>query len=174
MKVLLRKNVYKLGSIGEVVKVKDGYARNYLIPQGIAFIPSDANLKQVEAEKAQYLAELAKQREELATRAKEISGKEVTISARSNEEGNLYGSVGPAQIAAAFGEIDVHINADEIIMSEPIRHLDKYDINVRFAEDITATVHVWVVPISGDLTSETTADVSEETEEPAEEITDEE
>ena len=148
MKVLLRKNVYKLGIIGDVVNVKDGYGRNFLIPQGLAYIPSDANIRAVENEKARYLEELAKQRVELETRAKSINGKEVTITARANDEGVLYGSVGPAQIAAAFNEIDVHINADEIIMHEPIRKLDKHEVNVRFGQDIKATVFVWVTPLA--------------------------
>jgi large subunit ribosomal protein L9 len=148
MKVLLRKNVYKLGNIGDVVNVKDGYGRNFLIPQGLAYIPSDANLRPVENEKARYLEELAKLRVELETRAKGIDGKEVTITARANTEGVLYGSVGPAQIAAAFSEIDVHINADEIIMHEPIRKLDKHEVNVRLGQDIKATVFVWVTPLA--------------------------
>lgn len=145
MKVLLRKNVRKLGVIGDVVNVKNGYARNYLIPQGLAVAPTEGNLRRVEAEKAQYLAELARQREELAARAKLIEGKEVTIPARANEEGHLYGSIGPAQIAAAMSETGVFLQPDEIRMAHPIRQLDKYDVTVELAEDITATIHVWVV-----------------------------
>jgi large subunit ribosomal protein L9 len=147
MKVLLRKNVRKLGEIGDVVDVKPGYARNYLVPQGLAIQPTDANLQQVEREKEAYLAELAKHREQLAVRAKAMDGKEITISARANEEGHLYGSIGPAQIAAALEESGVAVGADEIILDGPIRQLDKYDVKVELDEQISATVHVWVVPI---------------------------
>ncbi|HPS52983.1 MAG TPA: 50S ribosomal protein L9 [Phycisphaerae bacterium] len=148
MKVLLRKNVYKLGQIGDVVEVKNGYGRNFLIPQGMAYIPSEANIRAVENEKARYLEELARQRTELETRAKAVNGKEVTITARANSEGVLYGSVGPAQIAAAFSEIDVHINPDEIVMHEPIRKLDRHEVNVRLGQEVKAVVYVWITPLA--------------------------
>lgn len=147
MKVLLRKNVRKLGIIGDIVEVKNGYARNYLIPSGLGIAPTEGNIRRVEEEKAKYLEELAKQREELAARATLLDGKEVTISARANEEGHLYGSIGPAQIAAAMSETGVFIEPGEVQLAHPIRRLDKYDVALELAEDITATIHVWVVPV---------------------------
>jgi large subunit ribosomal protein L9 len=147
MKVLLRRNVRNLGQIGDVVDVKPGYARNYLIPQRLALQPSEGNLKRVEAEKAAYLEELAKQREQLEARAKVIDGTEVTISARANEEGHLYGSVGRAQIAAALAEAGKFVEEQDIVLDEAIRELDKYDVTIRFEQGVEATVHVWVVPI---------------------------
>lgn len=147
MKVLLRKNVRTLGIIGDVVDVKNGYARNYLIPHGLGIQPTEANMRKVEEEKAHYLEELAAQREQLAARAKLLDGKEVTISARANEEGHLYGSIGPAQIAAAMVETGMFIEANEVRLPEPIRQLDKYDVTLEFDQEITATIHVWVVPV---------------------------
>jgi len=147
MKVLLRKNVSALGQIGDVVEVKPGYARNYLLPRGIAMVPTKANLKAVEAEKQRYLGELAKRREELVARAEAINGREVTISARANVEGHLYGSVGPAQIAAALAEQGIFAEPENIHLDSPIRQLDKYDIAVILAPDVKATVHVWIVPV---------------------------
>ncbi len=147
MKLLLRENISNLGIIGDVVDVKPGYARNYLIPQGKATAPTEANIKAVEADKARYLEQLAEQRKELEIRAKAVDGKEITISSRANEEGHLYGSIGPAQIAAALAEEKVFVNAQEIVLPEPIRQLDKYDVEIRFAENVQATIHVWVVPI---------------------------
>ncbi len=146
MKVLLRENVRKLGQIGEVVDVKPGYARNYLIPQGLAAAPTEANVRAVEAAKAKYLEELAKQREAYQQRADAIEGTEITITALANEEGHLYGSVGPAQIAAALAEEGHYVEASEVILDEPIRTLDKYEVTVELAEEITATVIIWVVP----------------------------
>lgn len=163
MKVLLRKNVYKLGKIGDVVEVKNGYARNYLVPQGIAYQPTEANIRAVEAEKAKYLEVLAEQRKELQVRADSVNGKEVTIAARANVEGHLYGSVGPAQIAAALSEIGAIVNPDEVIMAQAIRQLDKYDVEIRFDEEVSATVSVWVVPTSDSLFEE----IAEEASEPA-------
>ncbi|GAF74876.1 unnamed protein product, partial [marine sediment metagenome] len=146
MKVLLRRNVSNLGTIGEVVDVKGGYARNYLLPQRLAVEPTKANVKTVEADKQRYLEELARERQALELRAESIRGKEITITARANEEGHLYGSIGPAQIVAAMAETGVFLESSHIVLDEPIRKLDKYDVTVRLAEGITATIHVWVVP----------------------------
>ena len=146
MKVLLKQNVSKLGKIGEVVEVKAGYARNYLLPQGIATEPTLGNLRAIEARKQAYLEELAKEHAELEAKAEHVQRKEITISARANEEGHLYGSIGPAQLAAVLAAENVFVDVENIVLDEPIRQLDKYDVLVRFAEDITATIHVWVVP----------------------------
>jgi large subunit ribosomal protein L9 len=147
MKVLLNQNVSKLGEIGEVVDVKPGYARNYLLPQGLATAPTEANIRKVEEQKQRYLEELARQREEIEARARVLEGKQLTIAARANEEGHLYGSVGAAQIAAALAEDGIFIQPENVVLGEPIRQLDKYDVTIRFAQEVTATIHVWVVPI---------------------------
>lgn len=147
MKVLLRKRVRKLGTIGDIVEVKSGYARNYLIPQGLGIVPSDSNIRQVEREKEKYLAQLALEKKDLQARANLLSGKEVTISARANNVGHLYGSIGPAQIAHAMDEMQLPVTAEEIILPEPIRTLDKYDIKIELDDDITTEIHLWVVPL---------------------------
>jgi large subunit ribosomal protein L9 len=146
MKVLLRQNVRKLGQIGDLVDVKPGYARNYLLPQGLAISPTEANLKIVEAEKKRHLEELAKMREELEAKATVVKGKEITISARANEEGHLYGSIGPAQIEAALAEEGIFIDAEYIELDHPIKALDKYDVQIRFSPEIASTIHVWILP----------------------------
>jgi len=150
MKVLLRKNVPNLGNIGDLVEVRPGYARNYLLPQGLAYQPNPASIRQVEMERKHYLEELARQRAEIEARAQLVDGKEVTISARANEEGHLYGSVGPAQVAAALAEDGYFIESENVVLDEPIRKLDKYEVQLDFGHDVSATVHVWVVPIRGE------------------------
>jgi large subunit ribosomal protein L9 len=164
MKVLLRRNVSKLGKIGEVVSVKEGYARNFLLPQGLAVKPTEANVKAVEAEKERYLAELAKLRQELEVRAAALAGKEITIAARANAEGHLYGSVGPAQIAAVLAEQGVFVEEKTIRLDQPIRQLDKYDVTIEFGEEVTAEIHVWIVPIREENAEdeEESADAGEE------------
>ena len=147
MKVLLRKNVAYLGKIGDVVDVKPGYARNYLVPQRLAVEPTEGNLKAIEAEKQAYLEELAKERAEIEAKATLIQGKEITIAARANEEGHLYGSIGPAQISSALAEAGAFVDAEFIKLDEPIQQLDKYDVKVNFSQDVSATIHVWVLPI---------------------------
>ncbi len=150
MKVLLRRNVSKLGKIGDIVDVKSGYARNYLLPQSLAMAPTKGNLKAIEAEKQAYIEQLARERAELEAKAQVIDGKEVTIAARANEEGHLYGSIGPAQIAAALAVDGMFVEAHDIVLDTPIRQLDKYEVQVRFSEDVAATVSVWVVPTHED------------------------
>lgn len=150
MKVLLKRNVEKLGQIGDVVDVRAGYARNYLLPQGVAAEPTQANLRAIEAERKQYLEELARQRQQIEARAAVVNGKEVTIAARANEEGHLYGSVGPAQIVAALAQEGAFVDPENLVLPEPIRQLDKYDVTLRFAEEVTATIHVWIVPSRDD------------------------
>ncbi len=138
MKILLRRNVTNVGRIGEVVDVKPGFARNYLIPQGIGYAPTEANIQRVEEEKAAYLAELAKIKAELEARAQLAEGKEVTITARANPQGHLYGSVGPAQVAAALAEEGVVVEPSNVDLHEPIRQLDKYDVRLDFGEEVDA------------------------------------
>ena len=89
----------------------------------------------------------------------------MTISARANDEGHLYGSIGPAQIAAAMSETGAFIEASEVALPQPIRQLDKYDVTLEFADDITATIHVWVVPVrEGGEEGEVTASAPETSE----------
>jgi len=147
MKLMLRRNISKLGNIGDVVDVKAGYGRNYLLPQGLAVMPTEANVRAIEAEKERYLQELSKRRAELEAQAALVQGKEITIPARANEEGHLYGSVGPAQIVAALAAENVFVEPEFIVLDEPIRRLDKYDLTVRFSPEVTATISVWIVPI---------------------------
>ena len=147
MKVLLRRNVAKLGKFGEVVDVKPGYARNYLLPCHLAVVPTKANVQAVEAERERYLAELAKLKAELQAKADLINGKEITIAARANEEGHLYVSVGPAQICESLSAEGHFVEPEHVALDQPIRQLDKYDVTLAFEEDVTAEIHVWVVPI---------------------------
>jgi len=165
MKVLLRKNVSRLGEIGDVVEVKRGYARNYLLPQGLAVQPTKANIRSVEIAKQRYLEELARQRSELAAKAAVVDGRQLTIPARANEEGHLYGSIGPAQIVAALAEENVFIEPEHVAMEHPIRELGESDVPVRFAEGITATVHLSVVGVdqgaeAGELSTGTASEAS--------------
>jgi len=154
MKVLLRRNVHNLGIIGDMVEVKGGYARNYLLPEGLAVKPTPANLKAVEAEKQQYLAEVAHQRAEMEAKAAAIQGRQAVITARANPEGHLYGSVGPAQIVAAFAEQGVLLEQGNIVVDSPIRQLGRFDVTVRFAPDITAVVHLAINPVEGEAPDE--------------------
>jgi large subunit ribosomal protein L9 len=145
MKLLLNQDVKNLGMIGDIVEVKEGYARNYLLPQRIGVLPTNANMKQIAAAKARA-AELRKLREEeMKAVAKRLGGLEITIRAAVNEEGTLYGSVGPREIAAALRQEGHTVEPDQILLHNPIRQLDNVLVPVRFTDDLVAEIKVWVV-----------------------------
>ena len=147
MKLLLQKSIDKLGRAGDLVEVSSGYARNYLLPSGLAVTPTTANLKQVE-----QLREIARQEEfeqlqELQAKVKIIDGLEVTIPARANEQGHLFGSIGPADIAQALSQLGFDDVPEKAIIIDPhIKQLDKYTIPIKFSEEATAQIELWVVP----------------------------
>ncbi len=145
MKLLLRRDIPKVGLAGEVVEVKEGYARNYLIPHHLGVEPTRANLKMVEEDKRRAEEERKLRRSELEQRAQRMHDVEVTIAAACNTEGHLYGSVGPREIAAALRDEGHDVEAKQIQLHEPIKRLDTVAVPVAFADDLTVEVKVWVV-----------------------------
>ena len=153
MKVLLVADVGKLGWLGDVVEVSTGYARNYLLPQGLAKIPSEANLKSIAREKGRGAEARIEQRERLAAAAKAVEGAEAVIAARANEQGLLFGSVTAGQIATNLREQGFEV-ADEVVqLAEHIKQVGTHQVKLEFAEDLAATVSVVVVAAGGDITS---------------------
>jgi large subunit ribosomal protein L9 len=146
MKVLLRQDVANLGVIGDVVEVGEGYARNYLLPQNIGVKPTSGNVKKIEAEKvARELA--AKQRlEVLKAVAAKLAGTSVTIKAKANELGHLFGSVTEQHIADALAVEGYKVELAQVALAAPIRTLDKFRVPIKLAEGIEAEIDVWVVP----------------------------
>ncbi len=156
MKLLLRRDIPKVGLAGEVVEVKEGYARNYLIPHHLGVEPTKANLKMVEEDKRRAEEERKLHRSRLEERAQRMHNVEVTIAAACNAEGHLYGSVGPREIAAALRDEGHEVEAKQIHLHEPIKRLDTVAVPVVFADDLTVEVKVWVVreTAAGDLDEE--------------------
>lgn len=152
-KLLLRRDVPKLGHVGDVVEVNDGYARNYLLPHHLAMEPTQANLKAIEEEKQKAAAVRMEHRKALEKRADSLEGVEVTIAAAANEEGHLYGSVGPREISAALRDEGHQVDTSEIQLHDPIRQLDSVMVPIVLADDLRTEVKVWVVreKASGDL-----------------------
>jgi large subunit ribosomal protein L9 len=146
MKVLLRRNVPKLGGVGDVVLVRPGYARNYLLPYGLAIEPTEANIKGLESEKQARLVAEAQTRKELEALAAKIKAIELTIPARANEQGHLFGAVHAKEIVAALTEEGYIVQEHAVELAEPIRQLDRYDVPIRLAEDLAVNIVVWVVP----------------------------
>ncbi len=142
--VLLRRSIEGVGKVGEVVRVKNGYARNYLLPKGYAAIVSDDSLRQIEKDKkveAVRLAELAKYHAEVA---EQLEKTQLTIEARAGEDGHLYGSVGVKHVLDAFAEIDFNFEARQIRF-EPVRELGEYVVPVHLSRDLAVDVKLWVV-----------------------------
>ena len=146
IELLLIQSVDHLGTQGDVVEVRPGYANNYLLPQGLATIATDHHKRMVEKHRAK-LQEIEKQRlKGLRDAATEISKQSVTIEANANEEGHLYGSVGAAEIVAALKQQDFALKPDQIKLEGPLKELGLYTVRVQLHQSIDAELKVWVVP----------------------------
>jgi large subunit ribosomal protein L9 len=145
MKVILRKDSEKLGHVSEVVSVKDGYARNYLIPRGIAYEATDGNLRQLEEENKQQSRRTQKehvQAEALAGKLEKIS---VTIKMKVGEEEKLFGSVTAQMIADSLLEKEITLDKRQIELEEPLKALGIYDVPVKLAGGVSGKIKVWIV-----------------------------
>ena len=144
MEVLLRRTIEGVGEVGEVVKVKPGYARNYLFPMGYAAVITPETIRRVEKDKkveAVRQERLAKERAEIAERLEDLK---LTIEARAGEDGHLYGSVGARHVIAAFAEQDFRF-IERHIRFETVRELGEYECTVVLSESVQVPVKVWVV-----------------------------
>lgn len=149
MKLLLRRDISKVGLAGDVVDVTDGYARNYLIPQHLGVEPTKANMKRIEEDKRLAEEERRLRRTALEQQAASLQGVEVTISAACNPDGHLYGSVGPSEIASALRDEGHDVEPKQVHLHEAIRQLDTVTVPVVFTDDILVDVKVWVVRETG-------------------------
>ena len=147
MKVLLRQDVSLLGIIGDVVDVRPGFARNYLLPQHLAVEPTDANIKRIDQERKERTKREKARLETLKGVASRLGGASVTIKAKANELGHLFGSVTERHIADALKEEGFEVDPEKITLAEPIRTLDKFRVPVHLADGVDAEIDVWVVPV---------------------------
>ncbi len=145
MELILLQNVKNLGSLGDKVKVKPGYGRNYLVPQGMAVTATATNLAEFEQRRAEY-EEKARQRLAGAdARRAQFEGASITINANASPEGKLFGSVGPRDIAEAFTAAGRALDKREVLMPDgPLRQIGEYEIQVRLHTDVESTVKVVV------------------------------
>jgi large subunit ribosomal protein L9 len=152
MHVLLTNKVAKLGEPGDLVKVRPGYARNFLLPQGLATFATPHNLRIVEKHRSRLKALEEAKRSDLQNLAAQLSQRSITIEANANEEGHLYGSVNAQQIAAALATDGVQIDAESVRIEGPLKELGFYSIPIHLGMEITGEVKLWVVPthVEGD------------------------
>jgi large subunit ribosomal protein L9 len=146
MEVILREHVDNLGRRGEVVKVANGYARNYLLPRKIALPVTDGNRRQIEREREKFEATEAEERKVAEALAARIAAAEIAIARKVGETDALYGSVTAADIAEALAAKGLEIDRRKLQLAEPIKKIGVVDVPVRLHRDVVATVKVQVVP----------------------------
>lgn len=145
MKVILRENLDNLGEIGDVVEVKDGYARNFLLPRKLAFEASTKNLHQLEAQKQQLERKIEKEKVHAEKQREELEKISLTIQMKVGEDGKLFGSVTTQMIADALKEKGFDIDRKVITIPEPIKALGIYTIDIKLHKEVEAKVKVWTV-----------------------------
>jgi len=147
MQLILLQKVINLGNLGDLVNVKPGYGRNFLVPQGKAVPATPTNIAEFEQRRADYEARARELLGGAEARKAKIEGQSVTIPANASTEGKLYGSVGPRDIAEAFTAAGLPLNKSEVVMGEgPIRRTGEFDVVVHLHADVETTVKVVVVP----------------------------
>jgi len=147
MELILKKTVETLGEEGDIVKVKPGYARNYLIPKKMAVLANKANLAQLEQEKASIEARREKQRQEAESLSKKIAGAVITIKHRVGEEDKLFGSVTAADISEKLAKMDIQIDKKNILLSEPLKTLGEFNVPVKVGYQMTSDITVQVAAL---------------------------
>jgi len=145
MEIILREDVEKLGSRGQLLKVANGYARNYLLPKRLAVPASEANKKIVEQERQSHLRKEAKQKNEAEDLGKMLTGVAVTISQKAGENDQLFGSVTANDIAVALEKLGYTIDRKKVQLDEPIKTLGEFKVSVRLHRDVSVDVPVHVV-----------------------------
>ena len=145
MEIILRQGVENLGKPGDVVKVKAGYARNYLLPHGLAYEATPGNLKRIQQERDRLEAAENERRNTAQGFAEKLEQVSLTFSARVGEEGKLFGSVTAADIAQQLETQGYHIEKRQIDLHEPIKALGVYRVPIRLHADVKPEVRVWVI-----------------------------
>ncbi|MFN9703487.1 MAG: 50S ribosomal protein L9 [Planctomycetota bacterium] len=145
MELLLKQNVEHVGRIGDVVKVKPGYARNYLLPRGLAVMVTKTNVAEIERARAAAMAEEVQRVAGLKDLAAKIAEASVTIEGRANAEGHLFGSVSGSNVAAALREKGIPVEDKQVRLESPLKEIGVYDVLVPLHAAVEAKVKVWVV-----------------------------
>lgn len=145
MEVILRDHVDNLGRRGEIVKVADGYARNYLLPRKLALLATEGNKKVIERERAKFDAKEAEERKVVEAQAERLSTVEVVIARRVGDTEALYGSVTSSDIAEALAAKGFDVDRRTLQLADPIKKIGEVDVPVRLHRDVTATIKVKVV-----------------------------
>ena len=145
MKIILREDIHTLDRSGEMVEVRDGYARNYLLPKKLAVVASEKNIRQLEHDRRVIAAHQAKMRASATAIAQKLEQVALTIARKVGDQDKLYGSVTALDIADALSEKGVRIDRRALVMPEPIKSIGQFEIDVRLHHDVTGKVKLEVV-----------------------------
>jgi large subunit ribosomal protein L9 len=145
IEVLLMDQVEGLGIEGDIVKVADGYARNFLFPKGIATQVTEGKKRQIEKKRTERLAQLEKEKGAAEELAKKIEGIECTIAVKVGENGKLFGSVGIPQILEKAKEQGLEIDRTKVVLAAPLHELGVFDVSIKLHAEVTGTLKVWIV-----------------------------
>src|SRR5689334_24619351 len=145
MEVILREAVQHLGNAGEVVKVKDGYARNYLLPKGLAYPATEGNKKRITFEADRLAKQRAAERESAEGEAGKLAGVSLTFAVKVGEEEKLYGSVTASDVQRKLEELNIKVDKRKIDLPEPIRELGEYQVGIKIHPEVRPEVRVTVV-----------------------------
>jgi large subunit ribosomal protein L9 len=145
MNVILREDMSNLGRMGEIVTVKDGYARNYLLPRSKAYFATEGAIKRLEIEKKQYTKKLAKEKDKAEILSQQLSDLQVSVSMKVGEEGRLYGSVTNQMVAQELSLRGFEIDRRSIIIEDQIKTLGVFDVKVKLHPEVITTLKVWVI-----------------------------
>jgi large subunit ribosomal protein L9 len=145
MKVLLCEDVERLGYLGEIVEVTDGYARNFLLPQNKAVVPTEANIKSLAEAKARNAEKRKLALEKLEQVAEAVGGAEVVLAAKANEQGHLFGSVNEHDIADNLRKQGFEVSDDMVKLAEHIKQVGTHEVTLKISPELTAGVNVVVV-----------------------------
>ena len=144
MKVILTETIEKVGKVGQVINVKDGFARNYLIPNKYAIIATKDNLKKIEKIEAEARAKADKKNEELRVKAYRISELEATFVKKADSEGKLFGSVSEVDIVNYLNANDVSCVKSQVMLDSHIKHVGETQVKIAFTSEISATLRIRV------------------------------
>lgn len=146
MKLILKKSVPNLGETGDVVDVKPGFGRNYLVPQGLAYEATEANVRRLEEEQQRAEERARRDHLESGRRAAQLAGMSLTFHARAGEDGKLFGSVTPADIAerASRSGLDFELDRRSLVLDEPLKSLGVFTVPVRLSGEVEAEIEVRV------------------------------
>ena len=150
MEVILREHVDNLGRRGEVVKVADGYARNYLLPRKLALLATEGNKKQIEREKVKFDVKEAEEQKVAQALAERIANIDVEVSRKVGETDALYGSVTSSDIAEALAKKGLELDRRKLVLQEPIKKLGEFSIPVKLHREVTAQIKLRVVAEGSD------------------------